>query len=149
MEQHINFTFGHHINKILLTTVVSICFLSCDLSTSHRLRGTHYYMSTYPTHNLHYCDSGEGIVKEGWICSLSWNKQYIIAYTIPHIDDSMQYRYHIIEMLKTDTIMFGLPWTSYSSVPWTNEKFDDQQAFSARLEELQIDTTTMRHRRVR
>jgi len=116
------------------------CF-SCDFSEEFRLKGTQYEMCTYPIHTI--CYDNEMVI-EDYISALSWNQKYIVAYSRPYVSCEEKYYYYIVEQCEPDTMVCRKP-IYLDRKPWTVEKFQSKQAFLDRIEQLNIDTTTMRH----
>ncbi len=157
-----NFIYGNLLNSFCMKNslvFVSISFLilftSCDFTRTKKLYGTNFELmdGIVPFVELCYStgrNSSVGVLdldetpEQNDIKSVYWNKQYILAYSVSQITDSIV-AYYIVEQLPTDTLIFGVPWTTYNSEPYTYEKYTDYDSFCQRLQQLDIDTTKMRH----
>lgn len=126
---------------------------SCDFDRRKRLSGTNFELgdSTVPNVELFYImgDNLIGILDlartgENDIKSVYWDKQYILAYSVSQITDSVV-AYYIVEQLPTDTLIDNIPWTTYNRVPYTYEQYTDYDSFCQQLQHLEIDTTKMQH----
>ena len=135
--------------KIFMFTLVSFSILltSCDFPRTKRLYGTNFELSdgAVPYVDLYYYDTGVlGLNAKNDIKSVYWNEQDILAYSVSKSTDSIV-AYYVVEQLPTDTLLFGVPWTTYHRVPYTHEEYTDYDSFCQRLQQLEIDTTKMRH----
>ncbi len=146
--------------KIFILTLVSFSILltSCDFTRTKRLYGTNFELldGITPCVKLYYrmgyddakeiFDSDTIPFGRNDIKSVYWNKQYIVAYSVSQITDSVV-AYYIVEQLPTDTtIRNGVPWATYHrGVPCIYQKYTDYDSFCLRLQQLDIDTTKMRH----
>lgn len=142
--------------KIFILTIILflVLFASCDFNRTKRLYGTNFELgdSTVPNVELCYILNGGSVIPildlpttgKNDIKSVYWDKQYIVAYSVSQITDRVV-SYYIIEQLLTDTLIDNVPWTTYSSEPYTCEQYTDYNSFCQRLQQLEIDTTKMRH----
>lgn len=136
---------------VLLLVTCFVC--SCDFTRSKKLQGTNFELNDVTGLNvgLYYCMKYSSVkeVLPEYSCindikSVFWNKQYILAYSVNKETNTIE-AYYIVEQLSTDTLVDGVPWTTYSELPYTYEEYTDYNAFCQKLEQLQIDTLKMRH----
>lgn len=136
---------------VLLLVTCFVC--SCDFTRSKKLQGTNFELNDVTGLNvgLYYCMKYSSVkeVLPEYSCindikSVFWNKQYILAYSVNKETNTIE-AYYIVEQLSTDTLVDGVPWTTYSELPYTYEEYTDYNAFCQRMEQLHIDTLNMRH----
>lgn len=136
---------------VLLFVTCFVC--SCDFTRSKKLQGTNFELNDVTGLNvgLYYCMKYPSVkeVLPEYSCindikSVFWNKQYILAYSVNKETNTIE-AYYIVEQLSTDTLVDGVPWTTYSELPYTYEEYTDYNAFCQRMEQLHIDTLNMRH----
>lgn len=101
----------------------------------------HYELCTFPRRTILYDNE---IVIDDYVSSFSWNKKYIVANSRPSIFRKEKYYYYIVERCEPDTMIWG-DGVYIDRKPWTLEKFQTKQEFSDRIEQLNIDTTQMKH----
>lgn len=133
--------------------LVTCCVCSCDFTHSKKLRGTNFELNDVTGLNVGlYYRMKYPSVKEVFpeyscindIKSVYWNKQYILAYSVNKEVNAIE-AYYIVEQLSTDTLIEGVPWTTYSELPYTYEEYGDYNTFCQRMEQLHIDTLNMQH----
>lgn len=136
---------------VLLLVTCFVC--SCDFTRSKKLQGTNFELNDVTGLNvgLYYCMKYPSVkeVLPEYSCindikSVFWNKQYILAYSVNKETNTIE-AYYIVEQLSTDTLVDGVPWTTYSELPYTYEEYTDYNAFCQRMEQLHIDTLKMQH----
>ena len=145
--------------KMFIFTLVlfPVLLASCDFTRTKGLYGTNFELldGVEPCVKLYYrmgYDDAKGIFNSDTIPfgrndikSVYWNKQYIIAYSVNQVADTVA-AYYIVEQLPTDTMINGVPWATYHrGVPCTYQKYTDYDSFCQRLQQLDVDTTKMRH----
>lgn len=139
------------VDSVLL--LVICCMYSCDFTRSKKLQETNFELNDVTGLNvgLYYrmkYPSAKEVFPEyssiNDIKSVFWNKQYILAYSVNKEVNAIV-AYYIVEQLSTDTLIEGVPWTTYSELPYTYEEYGDYNTFCQRMEQLHIDTLNMQH----
>ena len=94
-----------------------------------------------------YC--GEVVTGHGcFVENVFWDNKYIVA--TAKIGNTNTNIYYVVEQLELDTFIVcnsgrKISWNKKNGNPWITEEYGQYASFCNRLQELNIDTTQMRH----